>query len=593
MADGTWDGVEEEKALAKLDGGGREALIAALRAMPTQRWESAADCAAALRAASNGALAKPSAAIIKALASRCIVRDQSLPEQHDSKGRIEWDPELRDTENVPLLEDVSDYLSREVLPHVPDARVENADGRIGYEIPFTRLFYKYTPPRPSEEIKAELREREARIRQLLERGALVTRLRYVAKLNPAVSGLAKGDAGTEVSYLPLERIWSDERFDASHAVEFTGDVQSYNPVAEGDVLLPKVSPTFTHGRVAIATGLVNGRGLASSEVFVIRPFNPEDARFLKYRLLARDFITEGEASWTGVAGLKRVSSEFVLNTRIANAAWAARRAISDFLDRECTRLDELRARAEELADGVVAEALERLRAVVLDAGWPLAPVKYYARTGTGHTPSRTHPEYWFPEECVVPWFTLADVNQIRDGRAWVVENTTERISEVGLANSSAEKHPVGTVLLSRTASVGFSAVMGTDMAVSQDFMTWTCGPGLDPYYLLVALRVMQPELRRLMYGSTHKTIYMPDLHALRIPLPPLDRQLSIVREARERLAVAWALRDDLVALDAGLAEYRAAVVTQAVTGILNVGRRSDQEMDESAGVTIAAGSGRS
>jgi len=46
--------------------------------------------------------------------------------------------------------------------------VEDAEGRIAYEIPFTRLFYKYTPPRPSEEIKAELREREKRIRELLE-----------------------------------------------------------------------------------------------------------------------------------------------------------------------------------------------------------------------------------------------------------------------------------------------------------------------------------------------------------------------------------------------------------------------------------------
>jgi type I restriction enzyme M protein len=168
VADGTWEGVEEEKALAKLDDGAREAVIAALRAMPEQRWDTATDCAAALRRASNGRPAKPSAALIKALAARCIVRDQSLPEQRDAKGRIEWDLELRDTETVPLLEDVHDYLAREFVPHAPDARVEDPEGRIGYEIPFTRLFYKYTPPRPSEEIKAELREREARIRRLLE-----------------------------------------------------------------------------------------------------------------------------------------------------------------------------------------------------------------------------------------------------------------------------------------------------------------------------------------------------------------------------------------------------------------------------------------
>jgi type I restriction enzyme, S subunit len=138
--------------------------------------------------------------------------------------------------------------------------------------------------------------------------------------------------------------------------------------------------------------------------------------------------------------------------------------IAAFLDRECARIDELRFKAGELADGVIADVLKSLRGLVLDPGCALAPVKYYARTGTGHTPSRAHPEYWVPKECVVPWFTLADVNQIRAGRVWVVETTNERISDVGIANSSAEKHPSGTVLLSRTASVGFSAVMGTDMA---------------------------------------------------------------------------------------------------------------------------------
>ena len=79
----------------------------------------------------NGVVAKPSATLVKSLVARCIVRDQDLPEQRDAKGRIEWDPELRDTENVPLVEDVDDYLAREVLPHVSDAHVEDAEGRIG------------------------------------------------------------------------------------------------------------------------------------------------------------------------------------------------------------------------------------------------------------------------------------------------------------------------------------------------------------------------------------------------------------------------------------------------------------------------------
>jgi type I restriction enzyme M protein len=164
----TWEGIEHDKPVAKFTEAEREALPGALKTLEGSRWEDEAACRAAVKDAMSDRLVKPSAPLVKALAARCMVRDPDAPEQRDSKDRIVWDMGLRDTENVPLGEDVEEYLAREVLPHVPDAHVEDREGRIGYEIPFTRLFYKYTPPRPSEEIKAELREREKRIRELLE-----------------------------------------------------------------------------------------------------------------------------------------------------------------------------------------------------------------------------------------------------------------------------------------------------------------------------------------------------------------------------------------------------------------------------------------
>lgn len=157
--------------------------------------------------------------------------------------------------------------------------------------------------------------------------------------------------------------------------------------------------------------------------------------------------------------------------------------------------------------------------------WPTAPIRLVARLGSGHTPSRSKPEYW--EDCSVPWITLADVWQLRNGQTSVITDTKEMVSPLGLANSAAVKHPAGTVILSRTASVGFSAIMGRDMATSQDFATWTCGPKLEPRYLLHALRGMAPDLKRIAMGSTHKTIYMPDIEQLRVPLPPLEEQRRI------------------------------------------------------------------
>lgn len=161
--------------------------------------------------------------------------------------------------------------------------------------------------------------------------------------------------------------------------------------------------------------------------------------------------------------------------------------------------------------------------------WDVARLKYVANLGTGHTPSRQNPEYWLDAERTIPWVTLADVWQLRDGgRTTTIHDTAEKITPVGLANSAAVLHPAGTVILSRTASVGFSAILGVDAATSQDFMTWTCGPRLEPMYLLYVLRAMKQEFRRLVMGSTHQTIYMPDIERLTIPLPPLDEQRAIV-----------------------------------------------------------------
>ncbi|TVM30457.1 type I restriction-modification system subunit M [Oceanidesulfovibrio marinus] len=91
------------------------------------------------------------------------------------KGKPEPDPSLRDYENVPLKEDVQTYFEREVLPHVPDAWIDQdkrdaKDGRVGivgYEIPFNRHFYEYTPPRPLEEIDADLDRVSKEIMDLL------------------------------------------------------------------------------------------------------------------------------------------------------------------------------------------------------------------------------------------------------------------------------------------------------------------------------------------------------------------------------------------------------------------------------------------
>jgi type I restriction enzyme M protein len=83
------------------------------------------------------------------------------------EGGYEPDADLRDFENVPLKDDIDVHFEREVRPHVPDAWMDRSKDKVGYEINFNRHFYKYTPPRPLEEIDEELKQAEAEIMRLL------------------------------------------------------------------------------------------------------------------------------------------------------------------------------------------------------------------------------------------------------------------------------------------------------------------------------------------------------------------------------------------------------------------------------------------
>lgn len=111
---------------------------------------------------------KIAAPLKKAILNALAQRDETTDICRDKDGNPEPDSDLRDYENVPLKDDIDEYMQREVLPHVIDAWVDESKTRIGYEVPFTRHFYEYVPPRPLAEIEREIKELEDEIRGMLE-----------------------------------------------------------------------------------------------------------------------------------------------------------------------------------------------------------------------------------------------------------------------------------------------------------------------------------------------------------------------------------------------------------------------------------------
>ena len=170
------------EAKAKDEEAGREQqaeIRALLKNLPDELFLDREDFEAELSQTAREAKLKLSAPIKKAIFSVLSERNEEAEVCRDREGRPEPDPGLRDTESVPLVEDVESFFEREVKHHVPDAWIDTKrrdarDGQVGlvgYEINFNRYFYEYRPPRPLEEIQADIQQVEKEI---------VTMLREVA-----------------------------------------------------------------------------------------------------------------------------------------------------------------------------------------------------------------------------------------------------------------------------------------------------------------------------------------------------------------------------------------------------------------------------
>jgi len=371
------------------------------------------------------------------------------------------------------------------------------------------------------------------------------------------------------------------------SMNFAPNEQEIFRLAEGDVLVTEGSGSReTVGMSAVWQGDLPGTVCFQNTLIRLRPrAGVTDGRYLAW--WARHAHASGEiAAVASGANILHIGSDGLKRLLINVPSLDEQRRIADFLDHHVARIDQIiAARREQLASIEEQFASVRRVAVLGENGptrptdlpwapriadsWSVRRLSHLAAMGTGHTPSRNEPSFWV--NCDIPWLTTSDVHRFRRDEIDVVTQTTLSISELGLANSAAVIHPVRTVALSRTASAGFAILMGCDMATSQDFVTWTCGPDLIPEYLLHSLRVMRPYLLGyLATGSTHKTIYFPDLMDLRVPLPALDDQRTAVEQVRRAGLFCGEATAALSGQIGLLSEYKESLITAAVTGDLDV-----------------------
>lgn len=246
------------------------------------------------------------------------------------------------------------------------------------------------------------------------------------------------------------------------------------------------------------------------------------------------------------------------------------------MDEAIKQMEALIAKHERLKTGLMQDLLTRgidehghlrseqthafkespLGRIPLD--WDVELLDSLAIRGSGHTPKKSRSIYW---NGGIKWVSLADSSKLDD--VWISE-TDKEISALGLKNSSAVLHPRGTVILSRDAGVGKSAILAEDMAVSQHFMAWRCKPSkLYNHYLYYWLQRDKPKFEGIASGSTIVTIGLQFFRGYQIAAPTRVEEQKQIAEVLGSIDLA--IRQFLMGLGK-LSCLKSALMQDLLTG---------------------------
>lgn len=387
----------------------------------------------------------------------------------------------------------------------------------------------------------------------------------VAEVNPPVPEFSN-EADSPVTFVPLECVWPDGRADFTRTRPANEVSTGYTLFRRGDVLVPKITPTFESGRVAVAN-IPTKVGAGTTELHIVRPRSGVDARFLAYVLRSQPFLQDGATRLQGVGNLRRVPAEFLAKFPVAISDPQQQRAIADYLDRETAQIDTLIEEQQRLL--VLTE--ERRVAVAEDI-----------LGGCVGGPQRLR------------WF-ISDVDQ-RAGEAapelpllsvsisWGVRRREDVSDDLPRAEdlSAYKVCRRGDIVLNRMrAFQGALGVAKEDGVVSPDYAVLRCSEALDARWLgsVMRTRAFVAEMAKRIRGigsaslgnARTPRINVNDLKEIGLSISSPSEQESQLEQLTRATGSIDELRasaQDLVSL---ALERRAALITAAVTGQIDVG----------------------
>jgi restriction endonuclease S subunit len=409
----------------------------------------------------------------------------------------------------------------------------------------------------------------------------MTRLRFSVRLNPSKS--EAGDLGTygDVTFAPMEALADGlGGLDMSMEKPATELAEgSYSYFAEGDLLLAKVTPCFENGKKALVSGLSNRIGFATSEVHVVRPNTKRvHPNYLRYLFSSETFRAAGIASMTGAGGLKRVSEDAIRDFPLPIGDLDAQKAIAAFLDRETASIDQLIAKKERFLE-LIDTKRRALVAKIVDgslvhgnrnqgiSGWfGLAPSHWKIRRARFLFQERIDLSEDGSEELLtVSHLTGVTSRAEKDVNMFLAE-TLEGYKLVQPGDL------VVNTMWAWMGAMGVSSIAGCaspSYAVYRPHARVFLSPLLD---LLVRSPPFIAEVNRRSKGvwGSRLRLYPQAFLDIPFPVPPINEQEQLLLALQNAVA-----REEVIATKSResitlLRERRAALITAAVTGQIDV-----------------------
>ena len=294
---------------------------------------------------------------------------------------------------------------------------------------------------------------------------MTTPLGRFVEINPAVDDFDANPAA-EVTFMPLEAVWADGQADLSRRATASSVSTGYTRFRQGDILLPKVTPTFSAGRV-FSISMDTAFGAGTTELHVLRSGPDADPRFIAYVCRSQPFLQEGKTTQQGVGGLQRIPIDWLAKYPVHVEDLREQRSIADFLDRETARIDALIEAQERLIELL----RERRCAVIADAtgwgqtrraSWPLKRLSWvFNETGSGTTPANE--DITYSDAAEVPWVTTGELREQR------ISKTARGVSWTTVERYPALKiFPAGSLLIAMYgATIGRLGILDVPAASNQ------------------------------------------------------------------------------------------------------------------------------